>query len=302
MPSRFLGRFITRCLYLPNLPGFALALGSRSQDARVRAAERMACGVVDHCRAQRRSHPARQARKRASHGLSGRATRHHRRLRRLGPMLPTTLPTSLPSTGCGCIGRRLAAAGPRRKTPVCAWRGAVPRVLRRQQHVRAQRRSSGCWHPSPMSGSDGSAASCNTPIQTSKVLAKAKACTGATSSFSSAGRAYSAPRWVPMGRSTRSGASCSSNCAATLSATFVAPLHAWQRGFRIAYEPTAVATEYSSVPLWRRVSPPPPDCLALTLRTVDRGRRASTHSRTFSLRFRCFATSCSAGSCRCGCW
>ena len=28
---------------------------------------------------------------------------------------------------------------------------------------------------------------------------------------------------------------------------FVAPLHAWQRGFRIAYEPTAVATEYSSV-------------------------------------------------------
>ena len=28
---------------------------------------------------------------------------------------------------------------------------------------------------------------------------------------------------------------------------FVAPLHAWRRGFRIAYEPTAVATEYSSV-------------------------------------------------------
>ena len=28
---------------------------------------------------------------------------------------------------------------------------------------------------------------------------------------------------------------------------FVAPLYAWQRGFRIAYEPTAVATEYSSV-------------------------------------------------------
>ena len=27
---------------------------------------------------------------------------------------------------------------------------------------------------------------------------------------------------------------------------FVAPLHAWRRGFRIAYEPTAVATEYSS--------------------------------------------------------
>ena len=28
---------------------------------------------------------------------------------------------------------------------------------------------------------------------------------------------------------------------------FVAPLHAWRRGFRIAYEPKAVATEYSSV-------------------------------------------------------
>ena len=28
---------------------------------------------------------------------------------------------------------------------------------------------------------------------------------------------------------------------------FVAPLYAWRRGFRIAYEPTAVATEYSSV-------------------------------------------------------
>ncbi len=28
---------------------------------------------------------------------------------------------------------------------------------------------------------------------------------------------------------------------------FVAPLHSWRRGFRIAYEPTAVATEYSSV-------------------------------------------------------
>ena len=28
---------------------------------------------------------------------------------------------------------------------------------------------------------------------------------------------------------------------------FVAPLHAWRRGFRIAYEPMAVATEYSSV-------------------------------------------------------
>ena len=27
---------------------------------------------------------------------------------------------------------------------------------------------------------------------------------------------------------------------------FVAPLHAWRRGFRIAYEPTAIATEYSS--------------------------------------------------------
>ena len=28
---------------------------------------------------------------------------------------------------------------------------------------------------------------------------------------------------------------------------FVAPLYAWRRGFRIAYEPTAVATEYSSI-------------------------------------------------------
>ena len=28
---------------------------------------------------------------------------------------------------------------------------------------------------------------------------------------------------------------------------FIAPLHAWRRGFRIAYEPTAIATEYSSV-------------------------------------------------------
>ena len=28
---------------------------------------------------------------------------------------------------------------------------------------------------------------------------------------------------------------------------FVAPLYAWRRGFRIAYEPTAIATEYSSV-------------------------------------------------------
>ena len=50
---------------------------------------------------------------------------------------------------------------------------------------------------------------------------------------------------------------------------FVAPLHAWQRGFRIAYEPTARCHRVQQRPLWRRVAPPPPHCLALALRTVD---------------------------------
>ena len=82
---------------------------------------------------------------------------------------------------------------------------------------------------------------------------------------------------------------------------FVAPLHAWRRGFRIAYEPTAVATEYSSGRFGdefrrrRRI-------VSRSLYGLWTEAGVLNPFAHFFLRFRCFPTSCSAGSCRCGCW
>ena len=217
------------------------------------------------------------------------------------PMARIALSPNLPSAGCGCTGRRCVVARLRRKTQGCVWRGGSSSRSPTPTACTRPVRSSGCWHPLSTSGSAAFAASCNTPIQMSKVPARAKACTGATSNFSSAERACSAPRWAPMGRYTRSGASYSSNCAATLSATLS---RLW------VYGGAAFASRTSQRPL-------PPNTAALALATssaaaaaLSRARSTgcgprpacSIRSRTFFLPFRCFPTSCFAGSCRCGCW